>query len=160
QRCGDSRSGHHAPCHIDDGRRGDNGRQQDVSGGWHDACDLRKWVEATIHGMIGLSRTLDAMRPEQMERDRVIEELRWGNAYFLKMQEPDGYVMDYCGGDDGNRYTDNKIGTDDDRVIHVEPCALPAQFQFVSAQAAMVRYTRDSDAAYAQRCRAAGQRCL
>jgi len=56
QRCGDSRTGHHAPCHLDDGRRRDNGQHQDVSGGWHDACNVRKWVDATVYGMIGLNR--------------------------------------------------------------------------------------------------------
>ena len=37
-------------------------------------------------------------------------ELRWGNRYFLAMQEPVGYVMNYRGGNDGNRWTDNDLG--------------------------------------------------
>jgi hypothetical protein len=159
QRCGNSTTGHHAPCHLDDGRRSDNGKHQDVSGGWHDACDLRKWVEATIHGMTGLSRALDAAGGE-LDHTAVVDEMRWGNEYFLKMQEPDGYVMAYCGGDDGNRYTDNQIGTDDDRVIHIEAAPLPAQFMFAAAQAAMSRCTRDNDAKYAERCQTAAMRCM
>ena len=54
QRCGASTTGYLTPCHTDDGIRMDNGKHQDVTGGWHDASDLRKWVSATIYGMIGL----------------------------------------------------------------------------------------------------------
>ncbi len=160
QRCGNSQTGHHAPCHTDDGRRQDNGKQHDVSGGWHDACDLRKWVNATVYGVIGLSRALDALGKDHPERERVVDEMKWGNHYFRKMQEPDGYVMDHCGGDQGNNYTDNVAGSRDDRVIHVEPAELPAQFHFIAAQAALVRYTRDSDAEYARGCEQAARRCL
>ena len=158
QRCGDSNTGHQAPCHLDDGCRADNHQHQDVSGGWHDACDLRKWVDATLYGMIGLCRVLDAL--PQMDRGGIMEELKWGNGYFGKMQEPAGYVMNYCGGDDGNRYTDNIRGTSDDRIIHVEPCELPAQFNFAAAQAFMARHTRDADRPYSRGCEDAAGRCL
>ena len=56
QRCGPSTTGYLAPCHVDDGVRLDNGQRQDVSGGWHDASDLRKWVGATLQAMVGLQR--------------------------------------------------------------------------------------------------------
>lgn len=159
QRCGESRSGHHAPCHLDDGRRRDNGQHQDVTGGWHDACDVRKWVDATIYGMTGLDRALE-MLGKRLSDAAVIEELRWGNQYFLKMQEPAGYLMNYCGGDDGNHYTDNRIGTEDDRLIHTDPCGLPAQFHFISAQARLVRRIGKSQPQYADRCAAAARRCF
>lgn len=159
QRCGGSKTGHHAPCHLDDGRRSDNHKHQDVTGGWHDACDLRKWVAATIYGMIGLYRTLDSAATG-FDAAQVIDELRWGNRYFLNMQEPAGYVMDYCGGDDGNRYTNNTVGDEDDRLIHVEPCELPVQFHFIAAQSAMARLTRAEDPRYARRCADAARRCL
>jgi hypothetical protein len=159
QRCGDSKTGHHAPCHLDDGRRADNQKHQNVAGGWHDACDLRKWVNATIYGMIGLERILE-VAPPRWDNGQILDELRWGNQYFRRMQEPDGYVMDYCGGDDGNRYTNNITGDSDDRLIHVEPCELPVQFHFVAAQAALARHTRASDPVYAQSCAEAAQKCL
>ena len=160
QRCGDSKTGHHAPCHLDDGRRSDTGEHLDVSGGWHDACDLRKWVSATIYGMLGLSRTLDVLGPSRVDRAAILDEMRWGNRYFARMQHADGFVMDYCGGDDGNRYTDNQVGTNDDRVIHVEPCELPAQFHFVTAQASLARHFRADDPEYARNCEQAARRCL
>ncbi|HEV7299974.1 MAG TPA: glycoside hydrolase family 9 protein [Tepidisphaeraceae bacterium] len=160
QRCGDSRSGYNQPCHLDDGRRSDNGKRQDVSGGWHDACDVRKWVTATIYGMTGLSRVLDTLGPKVVDRAAIVDELLWGNQYFRKMQEPGGYVMNYCGGDDGNNFTDNLQGSADDRVIHVEPCEVPAQFHFIAAQAAMVRHLREADIAYARAAEASAMRCL
>lgn len=160
QRCGDSGSGYNAPCHLDDGRRSDNGAHQTITGGWHDACDVRKWVNATIHGMLGLSRVLDVLGPGRVPREKVIAELRWGNRYFRGMQEPAGYVMNHCGGDEGNNFTDNTIGTGDDRLIHVEACEVPAQFHFVCAQAAMVRHLREDDPAEARACAEAAERCL
>jgi len=159
QRCGDSKTGYHAPCHLDDGRRTDNGKSQDVSGGWHDACDVRKWVNATLYGISGLSRVLDIMGPK-WQRERIVDELRWGNQYFRKMQEPAGYVMDYCGGDDGNHWTDNRRGTADDRAIHVDPCDLPSQYHFLASQAAMARHTQEDDREYSHACRDAALTCL
>ena len=179
QRCGGSTTGYLSPCHIDDGIRMDNGKHQDVSGGWHDASDLRKWVSATIYGMIGLGKTLE-LRPDQ-NRDAVIDELRWGNQYFLKMQEPAGYVMNFVGGDvkkhsDSNRWTDNEIGAEgrelgfvrpnagestaemlifgsnDDRVIRTDPVELKGQYHFVVAEAIFSRIMKSEDSEYAERC--------
>ncbi len=158
QRCGDSSRGYHRPCHLDDGRRSDDGRHQDVSGGWHDACDVRKWTGATIHGLLGLTGLLDRAG-KWLDRDAVIDEIRWGNGYFLKMQDSQGFLMNYCGGDDGNGWTDNRVGTADDRVIHVEPADVTVQFLFVAAQARIGRLFRDADRAYAERCLDAGRRC-
>ena len=59
QRCGASATGYLSPCHTDDGIRFDNGKHHDVSGGWHDASDLRKWVSATIYGMMGLAKAFE-----------------------------------------------------------------------------------------------------
>lgn len=153
QRCG-------ASCHLDDGVRKDNEKRLDVTGGWHDACDVRRWVDATIYGMIGLSRVLDALGPERVDAQRIVDEMRWGNRYFLKMQDPAGFVMYYCGGDDGNHFTDNKIGTADDRRIQVDPAEMTAQFNFIAAQAAMVRAARDADPDYAKICENAAKKAL
>ena len=159
QRCGDSRTGYNAPCHLDDGRRTDNGRRHDATGGWHDACDVRKWVNATLYGMTGLSSLLD-LRPAGPDPARVLDELTWGNAYFLKMQEPAGYVMDYCGGDDGNWFTDNRPGSSDDRQVQTRVCELPAQFHFAAAQACMVRHLRGNDSDAAAACARAARLCF
>jgi hypothetical protein len=188
QRCGPSTTGYLAPCHTDDGVRLDNGKRQDVTGGWHDASDLRKWVGATIHGVIGLARLSEALGPS-WHRERILDEIRWGNRYFLRMQEPAGYVMSHIGGDvvehgDSNRWTDNVIGAasgsvktvdpapggssdkmtvageKDDRVIQTRPLDRIGQYKFVIAEAAVARLTRASDAEYSDRCLSAAKLCF
>jgi hypothetical protein len=149
QRCGEH-------CHLDDGVRKDDGKHQEVTGGWHDACDVRRWLDATIYGMIGLSR----VRDHGHGGSELIDEMRWGNRYFLKMQDPAGFVMYYCGGDDGNHFTDNKIGTADDRRINTDPAEVTAQFNFIAAQAATARLTRDADPQYAKTCENAAKNAL
>ena len=186
QRCGASTTGYLSPCHMDDGIRVDNGKHQDVTGGWHDASDLRRWLSATIYGVMGLARayTLEAARYKKT----IMEELLWGNQYFLKMQEPAGYVMDFVGGDlkkhsDNNRWTDNKIengspdiklvkpnagtsnqlmlvsGDNDDRIIQTQPVEMSAQYNFITAEALMARITLKTDPAYSRRCLYAAKKC-
>lgn len=159
QRCGPSTTGYHGPCHLDDGKRLDNGKHQDVTGGWHDACDLRKWVGPTLLGMIGLAKVAEVLKPN-WDYGRIVEELRWGNRYFLSMQEPAGYVMSYCGGDDGNRWTNNKTGDEDDRPIHTEPASASVQFDFIAAEAMAARLTHKQDPIYADKCLRSAVKCL
>ena len=188
QRCGSSTTGYLSPCHVDDGIRMDNGRHQDVSGGWHDASDLRKWVGATIYGMIGLSKTYELLDEKDPSRLKILDELLWGNRYFLNMQEPAGYVMNYVGGDvkkhsDSNRWTNNEIGkeggelkfvkpsagksmndmllfgTNDDRVIRTDPVDSISQYNFITSQAIMARITRTSDPQYSNKCLDAAVKC-
>jgi hypothetical protein len=187
QRCGPSETGYLAPCHCDDAVRLDNGKHQDTTGGWHDASDLRKWVGATIHGMIGLAQVYD-LTPDESMRRRILEELRWGNRYFLNMQEPAGYVMSHVGGDalrhgDENRWTDNLVGPEggepntidpapggstskitivghkDDRVIQTRPLDRLGQYKFVIAEAMTARLAKPSDPPYSDKCLQAAQRC-
>jgi hypothetical protein len=187
QRCGGSTTGYLTPCHLDDGVRMDNGKHQDVSGGWHDASDLRKWVSATICGMIGLGKAYE-LYPE-LDKERLLDELRWGNRYFLSMQEPQGYIMSYVGGDvlkhsDSNRWTDNEtgdyeegeakfvipnsgksrremliIGTKDDRVIKTDPSDFLTQYNFITSEAIVARITKDEDPSYSAKCLDAAKKC-
>ena len=163
QRCGNSTTGYLTPCHLEDGLRKENGEYRDVSGGWHDASDLRKWVGATIYGMVGMLKLLETAKPD-WEKGQVMEELRWGNRYFLNMQEPDGFVMAHAGGDlyqhsDNNRWTDNIMGNNDDRWIETRPLDTGGQYTFVAVQAMMARFTRD-DAEYSRRCLDAAVKCF
>jgi hypothetical protein len=187
QRCGGSTTGYLTPCHTDDGIRMDNGIHQDVSGGWHDASDLRKWVSATIYGMIGLAKAYELQ--DWQYRDKILEELMWGNQYFLKMQERAGYVMNYVGGDvkkhsDSNRWTDNEVGeeggelgyvkpnagksmadmllfdSNDDRVIRTDPLDMAGQYNFITSEAIMARITASLDPDYSQNCLEAAENCF
>jgi hypothetical protein len=171
QRCGPSTTGYHAPCHVDDGRRLDVGvgrplgAHLDVSGGWHDACDVRKWVGFTIYGMIGLNKVARIMG-EKWYRDELLEELQWGNRYFLAMQDKSGFVMNYCGGDDSGYWTDNIIGTEDDRPIHTEPASFihsmtdrTTQYAFIQAQALTSDLFKTIDPEYSKKCLEAAIKC-
>ncbi len=189
QRCGSSTTGYLSPCHLDDGVRMDNGKHQDVTGGWHDASDLRKWVDATIYGMVGLSKTYELQNHPDNNREKILEELMWGNLYFLKMQEPQGYVMNYVGGDvqkhsDSNRWTNNIIekeggelgfvkpntgtsmtdmlifGTQDDRVIRTDALGMIGQYNFITSEALMARITKTGNPDYSQKCLLAAKKCF
>lgn len=160
QRCGDPQNGWERGQHADDGRRRDNGRHQDVSGGWHDAADLRKWC-MTVTGLWALTEWASTLAGPL--RPRVLDEIRWGNKYFLAMQEPDGFLMSYIGGDverhgDNNRFTDNQPGTADDRVIATDPAAPEIQWVFILSQINAARAFATEDPAYAERCRQAAER--
>lgn len=163
QRCGPSKTGYHAPCHLDDGIRMDNGKPIDVVGGWHDASDLLKWVDATLTGMYALLNVARLTDDRQL-RLRILEEVQWGNRYFLAMQSPDGYVYSYgIGGDpveEGNHWTDNVRGTADDRRVAVNVGDVSLQHQFIAAQAMVASVFARDDGAYAGRCLEAAKRCF
>jgi hypothetical protein len=64
QRCGVAVPNVHPACHLDDARRRDNGEHVDVTGGWHDAADLRKWMDATMMaGLRAAARCAASWRP-------------------------------------------------------------------------------------------------
>ncbi len=72
--------------------------------------------------------------------------------------------MSHVGGDvfvhaDNNRWTDNKVGTDDDRVIQTKPAEITTQFAFIAAEAEMARLMKE-DPAYAKRCLDAAVNCF
>lgn len=159
QRCGNTTVNYRGlACHLDDGKRTDNGQHQDASGGWHDACDLRKWMHATQSMMFGLL-AVRQYGPSWDSTDALLNEMKWGSVYFRKMQDTAGFLYEYCGGDDGNYWSDNIIGTGDDRPLHVNRAAMIVHHQFIAHQAMLSRLTRDSDSAYAAQALAAALRC-
>ncbi len=93
------RSGDHGlhwrgPSNLDDAVRSDNGKQTDVSGGWYDAGDLRKWM---VHTNLPLSGFLDiyqqtdlrrnAFADEKVSDNDFITETAWALTFMLKMQD-------------------------------------------------------------------------
>ena len=167
QRCGVEVPNVHALCHTDDARRRDTGEHIDTSGGWHDAGDLRKWMSATQLNAIALTR-LARNLGEKWDLagsglSPLREEVRWGNLYFLKMQDKDGLVWNDVGGgvngdNTDNHWTDNRTGTDDDRYVNPAKPAL-VQALFVTVQAMAAQFYREADAEYAHTCMRAAERC-
>lgn len=167
QRCGVAVPNVHPACHLDDARRRDTGEHIDVTGGWHDAGDLRKWMDATMMAAFGLLRIArhlgDTWDPAGAGLGVLLDEVRWGNRYFLKMQDKDGRVWaDTAGGINGdnsdNHWTDNQTGTLDDRYINPGKSA-QVQAMFVALQGMVAQAFAKTDHAYAQACLAAGVRC-
>jgi hypothetical protein len=167
QRCGIAVPNVHPACHLDDARRRDNGEYIDMTGGWHDAGDLRKWMSATMMAGFGLMRVArhlgEQWDPAGSGLPVLLDEMRWGNRYFLKMQDKDGRVFaDTAGGVNGdnsdNHWTDNRIGTPDDRYINPGKPAM-VQAMFIALQAMVAQAFTPSDPGYARACLAAGVRC-
>ncbi|HEY2019171.1 MAG TPA: glycoside hydrolase family 9 protein, partial [Bryobacteraceae bacterium] len=167
QRCGVEVPGVHPACHLDDARRRGDGKHIDVTGGWHDAGDLRKWMSTALLNAIGLLRLVRNLGAKWDLAGSgiapLLEEVRWGNRYLLAMQDADGLVWaDTAGGRNGdnsdNHWTDNRTGTADDRYINPSKSGRD-QAMFVTTEAMAAQAFRAADAAYAQRCVEAATRC-
>jgi hypothetical protein len=168
QRCGVAVPGYHSVCHLDDAVAREDGRPLDVSGGWHDAGDLRKWMTPPLLACYGLLELARRLSPRWNRLGSpwgdVLDEFRWENAYFLKMQDPEtGRVWaDTAGGIGGdnsdNRWTDNLPGSGDER--HVNQSINPeVQWKFVAVEARAAQAFAALDGAYAGRCLHAAARC-
>lgn len=167
QRCGAAVPNVHDICHLDDARRRDNNQHVDTAGGWHDAGDLRKWMDVTMLNGIGL---LSLVRHLGAQWDLagsglapLEEEIRWGNTYFLKMQDTDGRIWaDVAGGKNGdnsdNHWTDNSAGTDDDRYLNTAKRPLTGAI-FCTLQGAVAAHFKQTDAEYSKRCLDAAHKC-
>lgn len=167
KRCGVAVPNVHPICHMDDGRRRDNGQHIDATGGWHDAGDLRKWMTSALLSGTALSlmvRNLgEAWDLTGTGLAPVLDEIKWGNRYWRKMQDTDGRVFnDLAGGVRGdnsdNHWTDNTIGNEDDRYINPSKPNI-VQAQFVTVQALLSQIYRSTDSGYAQQCIPAALRC-
>src|SRR5262249_25283231 len=93
----------------------------------------------------------------------VLDEIKWGNRYWQKMQDADGRVFnDVAGGVNGdnsdNHWTDNIIGNEDDRYINPSKPNI-IQAQFVTVQAMLSQIYRSPDPGYGRQCLLAGLRC-
>ena len=159
QRCGVEVPGVHPACHLDDARRRDTGEHVDTVGGWHDAGDLRKWMDVTmLNGvaLLNLYKNNPLPRHGDPTHEQILEEVRFGNRYFLKMQDRDGKIWaDVAGGVNGdnsdNHWTDNIIGTPDDRYLNPEKRSGTAAV-FATLEALAAQCYAASDPAYAHQC--------
>jgi Glycosyl hydrolase family 9 len=165
QRCGVDVPGVHPVCHLDDARRRDDRQHVDVVGGWHDAGDLRKWMDVTmLNGiaLLNLVRNIREPGPADPSHEQILDEVRHGNTYFLKMQDADGKVWaDTAGGVNGdnsdNHWTDNLVGTADDRYINTAKRSGTAAV-FAALQGLVAQCFAQSAPDYAKQCLEAGIR--
>jgi len=163
QRAGDPNKGWAKGKHLDDGKRKDNKKHKDVTGGWYDACDLRKWAY-TIVGLNGLCE-IASQYPDANLKNELMENIRWGNKYFLSMQEELGYIMNHVGGDingvpNENRWSDNILNNADDRIIDTDPADLIFQYIFIISELKIANLTKDTDPKYSMKCLKAAENCF
>jgi Glycosyl hydrolase family 9/Cellulase N-terminal ig-like domain len=142
QRCGDTPLGWNSPCHVRDAKRVDTGEHLDVTGGWHQSGDLRKWTFGTSYGIVGLCRTLNTQQPP-WDEGGMTGEIRWGNQYFHKMVRPDGGLMDHV---------ILPLGWDPERDLYPNDAPHSTLFQVIGGQALAAQVFRTTDPAYSERC--------
>jgi len=141
QRCGDSITGWHSPCHITDGRRIDTGEHIDVTGGWHQSCDLRKWTFGTSYGLLGLVQL--GFRKPRWNTGQIAEEVLWGNQYFHKMIRPDGGLMDHVV---------IPLGWIEERNIYPNNAPSVATYTTIIGQALSAKLFESDDTEYSHKC--------
>lgn len=155
QRSGHPSEGWMPGKHLDDGVRQDNGRRMDVSGGWYDANDLRKPAMGNALLLLALANLAETGVAD-IPLQQLLEEIKWGNKFLFAMQEPDGSLLHYIGytweGYRENHWTDNIIGTKDDRTIITRPASISTHLSFIIAECKIARAFRDVDPEYASNC--------
>jgi hypothetical protein len=165
QRCGIEVPGWHQACHLDDGQLPD-GTHRTATGGWHDAGDLRKWVDHTLWQAIGICWLKKRWKAEWRRYgtytsafdDDLLDELEWGNRYFLGMIDiPSGALSSSVGGPESdNHWTDNVVSEDD---RHIDPAPQHhLQFKFAWIQQTIADLLPEEQIGYAEQCRRAAHK--
>jgi len=147
QRCGDSLTGWHAPCHLDDACRADTGEHIGLAGGWHQSGDLRKWMTGTPFGLSGLSQ-LGMRHQPRWDQGQIADELRWGNQYFHKMIRSDGGLMDHVVVP--NEWSGRKVYANDPPTF--------TTYMVIVGQALVARYLAARDPEHSCKCLDAARR--
>ncbi len=90
---------HHPASHMNDAVLAGTREQRDLTGGWYNAADYGKWTmmtAITVSYMLDLygsqGRVAAGDRKTTISDPRLLADSRWGLAWLLKMQDPDGGV--------------------------------------------------------------------
>ncbi|MCL2663264.1 MAG: glycoside hydrolase family 9 protein [Oscillospiraceae bacterium] len=115
ERCGYPVNGGHGYCHGDI-----VAQYKDYSipfnGGWHDAGDVSQQTLQTAEVALALMEMRSKAKHDPLLRARLDEEARWGLDFVLRTRLEDGYRATGVG---ILRYTDNRLGTNDDETARV-----------------------------------------
>lgn len=170
KRCGDTAvNWGQKPCHLEDARM-DGDKRHDIVGGWHASSDVRKIMRILQPGLYGLIEMKRIIDPAWDSGDySILDEIKWGNKYIHKMQLDSGAVVQHfylwCDlngwGESANKYTNNKIGDADDRVLGESTLLIDmvSQSRFIKNQTTIYRLYKDTDPEYAGKCLRAAERC-
>jgi len=135
-RCGQATALHSA-CHLDDAvwlrpsdvTEGPTRRLLPLSGGWHDAGDVRTYYSYSCEMAFRMLRARDAGWTRDRDGDGIddlTDAARWALTHAIRLVDPQsGGLLDKI--DDatdyrrGNYWSDNRRGTEDDRPVRVAP---------------------------------------
>jgi len=157
------------PCHLEDARM-EGGKRHGIVGGWHASSDVRKIMRILQPGLYGLIEMKRILNPAwDSGQYSILDEIKWGNQYIHKMQLESGALVQHfylwCGATDWsesiNKYTNNKIGDADDRVLSESTLLIDmvSQSRFIKNQTTIYHLYKDTDPAYADKCLKAATRC-
>ena len=149
ERCGYAVPGYHDVEHRDWlATHGD--RQIVMNGGWHDAGDFSQGLvntgEAT-YAMFALAEQLQRRGDDPELLRLLLDEARWGLDWVLKVRFPGGYRVGFAS---NNIWTDNVIGTADDRRREAQNNP-NVNYIAAAAEAIAYRVLKESDPALAAR---------
>lgn len=163
-----SNLGWHGKCHESDHIVLKSGEKRDLSGGFHQSSDLRKWSWGISLGMIGLLEYSILASPS-WNVGEIEREIKHGCDYYMKLVLDDGSILDSCfipvdyDGTNLPRTDDNHLrihgkGFSDygiswnRREYYERPTASPAHWFTIRFLALASRFFRQSDAEYADLC--------
>lgn len=140
QRCGHP-LGWNGSCHLDDGIIKETGERVDLSGGYHQSCDLRKSPGGVSIGVLSMLRF--AMKDKSEWGEILLkDEARWALEYYLKVIQESGAMYN----------TLNAPLGWEARVFYSSPAPSSSQWNVTSILACGYMYFKDSSPDFAQKC--------
>lgn len=140
QRCGHP-LGWNGTCHKDDGYIKETGEHIDLSGGYHQSCDLRKSPGGVSIGVLGM---LHFAIKDKSEWGKILvyDEARWALEYYVKVIQENGAMYN----------TLNDPFGWDGRIFYKSPAPSSAQWNATSVLTLGYMYFKDKDTAFAKKC--------
>ncbi len=140
QRCGHL-LGWNGKCHTDDGYIKETGERVDLSGGYHQSCDLRKSPGGVSIGVLGMLRFALKDKSE-WGNILVADEARWALEYFIKTIQENGVMYN----------TLNSPFGWEGREFYKSGAPSSAQWNTTSILTLGYMYFKNKDEKFAQRC--------
>ena len=140
QRCGHA-LGWNGACHTDDGYIKETGERVDLSGGYHQSCDLRKSPGGVSIGVLSMLKF--AIKDQsQWGKILVVDEVRWALEYYIKTIQENGAMYN----------TLNDPFGWEGRIFYKSPAPSSAQWNVTSILTLGYMYFRYRDEDFAKKC--------
>lgn len=140
QRCGHP-LGWNGKCHTDDGYIKETGEHVDLSGGYHQSCDLRKSPGGISIGVLSMLRFAVKDKSEWGEI-LLADEARWALEYYIKVIGENGAMYNTL---------NDPLGWEG-RIFYKSPAPSSAQWNVTSSLALGYVYFKEKDTDFAKKC--------